>query len=468
MSNITENNIKRLTLEFLRAYYKYRPRVGDAKGRLDLVTDDGIVSDGQISFPLDTGEEFIASFEATSADVRSEVFYQKQKRRLWYDALAISGILTSFVLSWSYRSELYTLQDLGYFLTFVKYAGIFAVFATIYYWSAGWLRRYRYIHAVEQFKLFFANEQWISIAEDVFVGSTEAETETFQKYYIELRNQCVNYGFGLIEIKKDLTAHLVITPAREAVFTKKRKTIPFLDKVNLPSLPQNNRYAELWRSFYNSTKSITDGATSIVRFEKNFWKQWSVMACSFLFVSFIFFKEYQRQPIAYIDVEEFEKEVAKPEVLEPQDYVEVDTTHEIEKPQEIKPYLYLIDTEDDFRNRTPPTKEFYVNRDGNRISYGCARFSNLEGEYYMILDSDYADLEKAMSRIENLQKAGIDANCIWSGCFSNIIPSYLVYLDLLYTEKDGAERAVNGLAQNLKDKDLYRGGVMVLPVEMAK
>ena len=83
----------------------------------------------------------------------------------------------------------------------------------------------------------------------------------------------------------------------------------------------------------------------------------------------------------------------------------------------------------------------------------------------MILDSDYEDLNKAMARLEALQKAGIEANCIWSGCFDNIIPCYLVYLDLLYTEEYKATRSVNGLAQNLKDADLYRGGVMVLPVE---
>ena len=470
LPTLTENTIKRITLEFLRAYYRYRPRTGDAKGLLDLVTGDGIISDGQITFPLEDGKEFIASFEATSAEVRSEVFYQKQKNLLWYDSLSLGGIFAAFALSWSYRSEWMTLQDLGYILTFFKYVLSFLLFGLVYYVAAGWRARYRYIHAVEQFKQFYANEQWISIAEDVFIGATEKETELFQKYFSELKNQCVNYGFGLIEIKKDNTAHLIITPAREEVFEAKRTVIPFLEKIKLPSIPGSSRYSKLWKSFYDSTKSMTGSATSIFRFQQTFWKQWSLIASCVILAGYVFYLEYQRQPIDYIAEEEFieeikEKQATRSAIREPDDYVEIDTAHGIEPPMKVEPYLYLIDTERKNRARKSSKEKFYANTNGKQISYGCARFSNLEGKYYMILDSDYEDLTKAMARLEELQKAGIEANCIWSGCFDNIIPCYLVYLDLLYTEEYKATRSVNGLAQNLKDADLYRGGVMVLPVE---
>ena len=470
--NLSENTIKRITLEFLRAYYRYRPRAGEAKGKLDLVTGDGIVSDGQVTFELEDGGEFIASFEATSAAVRSEVFYQKQKNLLWYDSLTVGGIFAGFVLSWSYRAQWMTLQDLGYFFTLIKYGAVFGFFALAYYLMAGRRRRYRYIHAVEQFKQFYANEQWISIAEDVFHGRDEGETKLFQKYFAELKNQCVNYGFGLIEIKKDETPHLIITPAREEVFEAKRRTISFLEKINLPSIPTNSRYFDLWRSFYKSTISMTENATSIFRFRQTYWKQWSILTCCAILISYVFYKEYQRQPIEYVDEEEFIEAIEKKKetrsvLREPDDYVEIDSLHGIEPVTKVEPYLYLIESERGVQKTKKDTKEeaIYITNEGNQISYGCARFSNLEGKYYMILDSDYENLDKAMARVEKLQNAGVEANCIWSGCFDNIIPCYLVWLDMLYTEKYQAQRSVNGWVTNLEDLDLYRGGLMVLPVK---
>ena len=53
--------------------------------------------------------------------------------------------------------------------------------------------RYRYIYAVEQFKKYHADEQWVAIGEDVFENPND-------KYLKELKKQCVYNGFGLISM----------------------------------------------------------------------------------------------------------------------------------------------------------------------------------------------------------------------------------------------------------------------------
>ena len=53
--------------------------------------------------------------------------------------------------------------------------------------------RYRSIFAIEQFKQYYADEQWVAIGKDTF---SEEEDHFFQ----ELKKQCVYNGFGLLSM----------------------------------------------------------------------------------------------------------------------------------------------------------------------------------------------------------------------------------------------------------------------------
>ena len=62
---ITESDVKKVTLRFLKHYYRFRPRSRDAFISADMRGMGGIVADGYLGFPQDDGQLFIATFEAT-------------------------------------------------------------------------------------------------------------------------------------------------------------------------------------------------------------------------------------------------------------------------------------------------------------------------------------------------------------------------------------------------------------------
>jgi len=464
LNNLSENTIKKVAVQFLKAYYKYRPRTGDAKGKIDLISEEGIVSDGQVSFPTEDGNTFVATFEATSAETRNEVLFQKQKKLLWFDSLVIGGLLSTLFLSVSYKYHYLSLQEIRWAGLIAKFLASFLGFAMIYKLLFGGLRRYRHIYAIEQFKQFYANEQWIAIGEDVFENPLDP-------YLEELKNQCVNLGFGLIEVKKDLTPHLIITPAREEVFKpKKRKALPFLEKVNLPTIPSTSRYSKLWASFNKSVPKSFGSATSIYKFQKNYWQHLSIFATCLLIIGFIFFKEWQREPIAYIEETEYLDQLAELNIIEEPNpepkMFEVDTSADILTEKSVSAYLNLNDPPPARKTKQKSKNQIYITQNGQRISYGCERFSNMKGEYYLLLESEYGDLQDAMSRLEKLRKANVDAHCIWSGCFKDIMPMFLVYVDLIHTDKKEAQTSSTSFGEKLKRKNLYKGGIMVLPVQV--
>ena len=462
MNHLSEDTIKKVIIQFLRSYYKYRPRTGDAKSSLDLMTEDGLVSDGQITFPTTDGGRFVATFEATSKATKNEVIFQKQKQLLNFDSLVFSGILTTFLLSFSYKTEFLPLQEIGWIGMFFKFIACFATIALIFRVLFGSFRRYRHIYAIEQFKQFFANEQWIAIGEDVF----DSPTDPFLK---ELKNQCVNLGFGLIEVKMDLTPQLIITPAREVVFkSKNRPALPFLEKVNLPSIPETSRYAKLWKRFYKSVPKDFGAAKSIYKFQKNYWQHLGIIATCFLIIGFIYFKEWQRNPIVEIDEQEHldylsERKLNESPNPEPKIF-EIDTSAELLTKKSVSPYLKLDDPP--ARKAKQSNKQIYISQNGRQISYGCERFSNMFGQYYLLLESEHRNLEAAMSRLQALQTANIEAHCIWSGCFQDILPMFLVYVDLIHTDKKEAQDAAYQFGEKLKKRKLYKGGVLVLPVRV--
>jgi len=87
MISQSENNIKKSALQFLKIYYKHRPRTGETKLKVDQITQDGVIADGLISFPQNETTDFIASVEATSFETRNEVKFKTLSDFLMWDSL---------------------------------------------------------------------------------------------------------------------------------------------------------------------------------------------------------------------------------------------------------------------------------------------------------------------------------------------------------------------------------------------
>ncbi|MCC6726298.1 MAG: hypothetical protein IT258_17455, partial [Saprospiraceae bacterium] len=220
---LTENIIKKVALRFFRHYYKFRLRFEDqpVTAKYDLEGVGGIVADGYYSFKKPDGKLFTATFEATSRESKDEVVYKPDQRVLLWDGLAVMSIVMVSLAFYNLRSPIHALDNTRFgeraILLFLIGLFVWMLFVLI----ARNFRRYRYIYAVEQFKKYFADEQWIALATDVFENKED-------KYLAELKSQCVHNGIGLLTIDRNLDPKILITPSRHDIFAGKRQVVDFM------------------------------------------------------------------------------------------------------------------------------------------------------------------------------------------------------------------------------------------------
>jgi len=445
LKHLSENIIKKAALSFFKTYYKFRPRVGRTKSTLDLETSDGIIIDGSLTFQQEDGTTFLATFETTSLETKNEVIFKIQSKVLLWDSLAISFLLTSLVVSYGFYYNHFTVKQIGWLGSISLLVGIFGITFLAYQYLFQWLKRYRYIYAVEQFKKYHADEQWIAIAEDVFKEPTNV-------YLKELKDQCVTNGFGLIVVNDELETQVLITPSRQELFGQKRSAMSFSSR----DMAINRSYLEKFKFWLNNTLSkipTQKSNKSLSRYQRSYWNQMLLSLISLFMISVILFKEAQEVEIDYVNEKEYEKILSKKaEDTQPEtkDFI-IDTPFVESSKSKAQPYILV--TEDDeseeeftekganpeIANKEYQNIEILISTlDGEYVTYDCERFFNYTGTKFLIQEGVYLSLEKARESIEKLNKRGINANCMWNGCFTQDMSAYIVFVDFLFDKKDEA------------------------------
>lgn len=231
---LSEEGIKRAFVPFLRNFYKDRYAIlrGTEQTTFDNIAEEGYIADGKIQFVKndDSGhgqpELFICTFEATSRDKVSEVRFHRNDAYLVWDSIAFAAMFTAgfYVLSYAFRTRfLYSLGGTGNLGLVVAVFMLF--FSAWFFFVRGW-KKYRYIYAIEQFKNYFADEQWVALAEDVFPSPRDP-------FLAELKNQCVFNGFGLAIVQADGQVRPLATPSRLGIYGKDRHLAHWLTRSNL-------------------------------------------------------------------------------------------------------------------------------------------------------------------------------------------------------------------------------------------
>ncbi|MFN0015737.1 MAG: SPOR domain-containing protein [Saprospiraceae bacterium] len=219
----TEDDIKRAFLPYLKEFYRYRYeyRPDSVHTELDNVSAGGLVADGMLSFRKDDGSPFVCTYEATSVDKSEEVKFSLNVVYFTWDCLAFGAVVAAVAYGAAFALRLPWLLGLQWAgnLGFVLGMGLIGFFAW-YFSMRGW-RKYRYIYAIEQFKRYFADEQWIALAEDVFPVPTD-------QYLLELKNQCVYNGFGLVLISYKGSVRALVTPSRLGIYGKDRRMVQWV------------------------------------------------------------------------------------------------------------------------------------------------------------------------------------------------------------------------------------------------
>jgi cell division protein FtsN len=217
-SRITEDDVKRAMVPFLKEFYRnrYEPRPGSEVATLDNVSSEGLVADVLLHFRSQDDTAFICACEATSRDKEQEVRFQLDRIYFLWDCAAFGAAFTALVYTIFYATQDRWLIGLGPTGNGGLLAGLLIIGFFLWYFTMANWRKYRYIMAVAQFKRYFAHEQWIALAEDVFPSPNDP-------YLVELRRQCVYHGFGLAIVRENGQVNALTNPSRLGLFGQDRQ-----------------------------------------------------------------------------------------------------------------------------------------------------------------------------------------------------------------------------------------------------
>jgi hypothetical protein len=428
LKRITENIVKKVALRFFRAYYKNRVRDErfPVEAKYDLEAAGGIIADGYYSYTPAKGKRFVATFEATALENKDEVLFKPQWKLMLWDGLAVSSILVLFlsVLNYAYQWQQLApgnvLSRIGLFLLAT------AISLGVFVFIARQFVRYRYIYAIEQFKKYYADEQWIAIAEDVFDSPTDPA-------FVELKRQCVLNGIGLLSVDEQLEVKVLITPSRHDLFQGKRKPLSFAEK---ETAAQGKRASEGWWSAFGfRLPARAKGKKSIYRYRKSFTAQIAISVGALFIAAVVHLQEWKRAPVQRISKEKFRNEVALSESNkrpEQQSYL-VDTL----------PEKILAPKDDWF---LPPISDVpsSVPSEIDLSKYPCERYNNFNSAQYIIEMGTLVSEDDARDLASEYAHRGVDVTILPWGCFGHH-GGYVMFTGFIYGSAQEAKIILDDL-----------------------
>lgn len=224
-TGLTEDQVKHKFVPFLKDFYRnrYEPQPNSIQTSLDNVGEGGVVADGMMTFRKKDDTLFTCTYEATSRDKVKEVKYELNLSYFLWDCATFGAVCAAVLYLGFYAANRPWLFALGWPGNFGFMIGVGMIgFFCWYFFMNNW-RKYRYIYAIEQFKRYAADEQWVAIADDVFPAPTDP-------YLIELKNQCVYNGFGLAIVPAEGGVRVLNAPSRLGVFGKDRRLMHWVTR----------------------------------------------------------------------------------------------------------------------------------------------------------------------------------------------------------------------------------------------
>ena len=430
MEHLSEDTIKRATLTFMKTYYKFRPRAGETTISYDMIHPSGVIVDGYLTFPKENGKPFVATFEATSAASATEVRFSLQKKQLIWDAIAAGTFLATVLMIVFWFTNMWDLTRSGWLFSLVLPLILVFLGILAYQMFFKGSERYRYIYAIEQFKQYHADEQWVALGKDVFDNSTEA-------HFAELRDQCVKNGFGLVTVDSDEHVNLLITPAREEVFGRKRHTLKFAET---PSV--SDTYTNIGRL----------APQNLMRFEQPFLRQLAMTAFSLVLLSGLFYRSWTLRPEDYVTNQKAYQDSLANRAYKPEPQGGLYNPDDIEKSNpKTQPYDTETGTPSPISNplKTSEVGLYVYTLSDGYLTYDCARI-DMRGTKYVVQDHVYGSFDEARRRIDLLKVESLTGNAISLTCTSNATTrGYCVYYGDVFNDVSAANRKANDIKKEL-------------------
>ncbi len=433
---LSEDEVKHIALSCLKAFYKYHPRKGQTEARLNQRAEGDIIADGYLSFEQEDGSIFSATFEATSLLKRDEVLFRVQKELLAWDSLTASSFICLILMIWEHLFvNNYWIPRYGWYASVALVAlfiPILAFFLAIFLKS---LRRYRYIYAIEQFKQYHTNDQWIVLSGRIFPDKSD-------KYYEELKQQCVYNGVGLIEINEKREPRIKIDPARNDLFKKeKRKMLQFSSSEELAKRIESKNESRTGLMKYLPKPQITfePEKLKLTRFKRFYGYQLMISIICLVLLFTILFREYEKEKTyEVVDAADYREEMANL-ILYPYPFYGPDTIDILDTPYVRSiPFNKNVIAYDLEESTFAQPGLIVYSAEGLFVEYACERIYDIYKRKYAIDAGRYKSLDRARQVMGRLNRRGVSASILWMGCF-NEESEYLLFIGQLYVTEVGAE-----------------------------
>ncbi|MBI1226809.1 MAG: hypothetical protein GC192_16355 [Bacteroidetes bacterium] len=445
---LTENIIKKVALRFFRHYYKFRLRYEDQPviAKYDLEGVGGIVADGFYSFKKPDGKPFTATFEATSLASKDEVIFKPDHRILLWDGLAVTGLAMVILAFLNFKAHFHALDNtkLAERIGLLVLAG--GLIICIFYLIARNFRRYRYIYAVEQFKKYYADEQWVALGTDVFEDKND-------KRLRELKSQCVYNGIGLLTVDKNLDPKIIITPSRHDIFAGKRQNIDFLPQKQVRDIEKKGKI-DLFSGLFGSIKKDK----SVLRHRKSTHTQLALLVGSLALLAVVFTKELENPDFQLVDKQEFTEKIAKSKsnnLAEPDTYLPDSSSMPKRKKSKSDGSFWSLQTP---KETTPVPAESalaenstlrsaggdeLVEKGGTEIVYDCSRFYNFDGKKFIVEVGELNEYKIATTTVQSIRSKGIFSAALLKSCFTDEKNGFLVYAGEIYNSAAEASKEMD-------------------------
>lgn len=508
-SILTEDVVKRRFVPFLREFYRnrYEPTADSIEVSLDNVGEGSLVADIQMTFRKNDGSPFICTCEATSRDKAGEVKYSLNLVYFLWDCMAFGAMCTAAVYVYSYATRFKWLFDLQMTGNLGLILGVAMIgFFLWYFTMQGW-RKYRYIYAIEQFKRYQADEQWIAIAEDVFPAPNDP-------YMLELKAQCIYHGFGLAVVPAEGAVRILNAPSRIGIYGKDRKMVHWLTRSQwYQTMTQNvgsvtaYRPPDTVRAYLNKilrpvqylviepfrkyvwsilSKPYGQTASAYTRFMSGQRIQKWMLVISVLSIIPLCYDvlTFTKENLADLEkLKHFESEKnpedepgyvidgapipfdGKPTGVPKQYPVSVKepevTTIDLsgDGGEEEVPTINLSGNEEQTEPAKPAAKPKPATKPAAAANDPCAALSGKKG--WIIQDNAYSSKDNATARANALKAKDIAATATPRNCFEKGGQGYIVWLGAVRPSENAARETANGLEKTLQRLGLRKGKLLL-------
>jgi len=455
MIQLTEKIVTRIALAFLKRHYRFMPRSSDTQISSNVSAGDNIVADGYLAFRRDENEAdkvFTATIEATDYMNREELRYSVYWQLLLIDSLTGALVLIALGAGWAHVRGAPSVYPTGPWVSAFILLGATLLTAAILAFLLRPLRRYLYIYAIEQFKQYHADEQWVAFAWDVFHSGES-------KYYKELRRQCIAYGFGLMEVDRDKRVKLHLAPTKVDVFSNQRTVRRFRLQQDLGKAVRKS-VGKLPKPSAPLLKSpIKTPTTDLLRFRRSYKHQMLVCGVSLLLTSFFFFLELQEKPIRYADNpaarkqrEEQAAQMARNRTPETRTFI-VDTAFLPPPMPDVQSYLNMTDRRRQERPLVEPEfiAQLLIYDEGTFREVPCQRLASEDEDRYVVYMDSYSSLTLAQASALQLRSFDVPVDIAWADCFFPGLTFYILYSEELFTSFEDAQRQRRRLQDQLEE-----------------